>query len=322
MVRGRKYSGTRSVVVIPLTQNDGAKADDPEIAKQIASCGGLWFTGGDQSRVVNVLRPEGRRSACLGACFDLLARNGVIGGTSAGAALMSDPMITGGQSRGRSTRDPEEAESTVRFGPGLGFLSGALTDQHFLERGRMGRLVDALHATQVGTGVGIRENCALVVHRANGACEPLGRRAVCLLQVQPPLPNTDFSMSRLSVLSTGDRLNIATAMSTPAPGLTLGAPNVPNNPNFPGGPLLDAKLVPDPWEMRTMETALDLFTSGRATVMRENDHVEVTLSADSNSQVFVDPANARPPCLINIALMFRPSVKHQPLNPLMLNPPK
>ncbi len=311
--RWRKYSGTRPVIVIPLTQNDSAKSDDPEIAKLIASCGGLWFTGGDQSRVVKVLRPEGRRSACLAACFGVLGRNGVIGGTSAGAAIMSDPMILGGQSRGRATRDPDETESTVRFGPGLGFLSGPLTDQHFLERGRMGRLVDALNATHIGTGVGIRENSALVVHRADGTCEPIGRRAVCVIQVQPPLQNSNVSTARLSVLSTGDRLTLGTGLATPAVGLAPGKPRVSSGPDMRIGPLLDAKKVADPWEMRTMEASLELFTGGPATVMRENDRIEVTLSADTNSKVFLDPTGARPPCLLNLSLMFRPAVKAMPL---------
>lgn len=218
--RWRKYSGTRGVVVIPLTQNDAAKADDPAIAAQIRSCGGLWFTGGQQDRVVTVLRPGGKRSACLDACFAVLEqKNGVIGGTSAGAAIMSDPMITGGRSLSAKSRDPDNEDGRrVTTGPGLGFFRFGLTDQHFVQRGRQGRLIDALHDTQIPRGYGVSENCALVVDRASGSCEVLGtEHAAWIIDTSGPDAFGPARQTvRVCVLSNGDRADATAGRGIPA----------------------------------------------------------------------------------------------------------
>ena len=82
----------------------------------------------------------------------MLGRGGVIGGTSAGAAIMSRVMITGGQDK-----------ATV--GTGFGFLPGAVVDQHASERSRINRLLGVLADHPDLVGVAVDESTALVVRQ-------------------------------------------------------------------------------------------------------------------------------------------------------------
>lgn len=133
-----------------------------EVAK-IARAGAIWFTGGDQSRIVAALvAADGRDSPMLAAIRARHRAGAVIGGTSAGAAVMSDPMLTGG--------DPVAAVAPgrgeqVTTGPGLGFLRGAVVDQHFDARERLPRLLAVLatRPARARYGFGIAEDTALVI---------------------------------------------------------------------------------------------------------------------------------------------------------------
>jgi cyanophycinase len=169
----RRYAEGREVVMVPLFKEDLGKGDDASIAELIASCDGLWFVGGDQSRITAVFRPDGRDTLAYRATLRVLARGGVIAGTSAGAAMMTDPMITGGTSEDALehgvawTNDVQEGQG-VGLAPGMGYLQGVLVDQHFLERGRLGRLIVAMHATGTTRAFGVGEDAAFVVDLARG----------------------------------------------------------------------------------------------------------------------------------------------------------
>jgi cyanophycinase len=128
-----------------LHTRDRKTADDPAFAKPLADATAMWFSGGDQSRITaaykgTLVERELRK---------LHARGGVVGGTSAGAAVMSDPMITGGT----------KAAST---GPGLGLLPGFIVDQHFVARNRQQRLTGVVAANPGFVGLGIDEGTAVV----------------------------------------------------------------------------------------------------------------------------------------------------------------
>lgn len=200
--------GPASVVVIPLTKDDAARADDPDVASAIDACTGLWFTGGDQSRIVEVFRPAGRDTRALVAVRSGLARGGVVGGTSAGAAIMTDPMITGGRAATASRSGPSDPDNPepagtapggVRTGPGLGLLPVGLVDQHFLERNRMARLLNALASTRNRWGFGISENSAMVVDLRAGWLEAIGQAGVVVIDSSTCPPTA-------RIMSTGDRL--------------------------------------------------------------------------------------------------------------------
>ena len=96
-------------------------------------------------------------------------------GSSAGAAIMSDPMITSGSSVEALVYPPapQPHDTRLSVGRGLGFFPLGLVDQHFLQRGRLGRLVAAMMATGWPHGFGIDENTAMVI--ADGRLTRAGR---------------------------------------------------------------------------------------------------------------------------------------------------
>lgn len=121
-------------------------ADDPEFGKVLKDATGVWFIGGVQGKLVDAYLG----TATLAMFHDVLKRGGVIGGTSAGAAIMSPVMIRGGGV------EPEVCD-------GFGFLPGTVVDQHFLKRKRQDRLKNVMAAHPGLVGIGIDESTALVV---------------------------------------------------------------------------------------------------------------------------------------------------------------
>lgn len=120
---------------------------DPSARKafidQLSTSDGVFFTGGDQNRIFEVLKHAEVRHGLLET-----HRSGVVfGGSSAGTAMMSEDALTG------------EGSKTVR---GLGTLTTATVDQHFLKRDRLRRLLGALGARQK-VGLGIDEDGAISV---------------------------------------------------------------------------------------------------------------------------------------------------------------
>lgn len=300
--RWRRWAGTREVVVIPLTQHDADKASDPAIIKQIDACGGLWFTGGDQSRIVAVFRPEGKDTPAMQAVRRVLDKGGVVGGTSAGAAMMSDPMITGGRSRSGKSSDPENADDRrVRTGPGLGLFTFGLTDQHFLERGRMGRLIDAIQDTGGQMGFGVSENCAMVVDRGSGESEAIGDRALCVLSARSrDASDGRVASLRLSILSTGDRTDAATGKVTPRTGAHDERVQV----------CIDTELQPaeNLWSLRTLDPILKALCITQPVRRQVYDATTtLTLESDGLTRVLMVPGDATWPCMTDVLLRVKPN---------------
>jgi cyanophycinase len=159
-----------------------AEADADSIARQLDGVTGVWFPGGDQVRLAGVLRG----TALLRAIRERFRAGAVVGGTSAGAAIMSDSMITGNQSRpGEDTvgyfgdEFPAIARRTIEVAPGFGFLHGAMVDQHFVRRERHNRLLSVVLERPSLLGVGIDEGTAIEVGSV-GAWRILGDGVVVI----------------------------------------------------------------------------------------------------------------------------------------------
>jgi cyanophycinase len=155
-------------VVLNLSRG---QAETDSVARLFDGFTGVWFCGGDQSRLTPILLG----TATLQAVQVLYQRGGVVGGTSAGAAIMSDSMITGNQFRaGVDTAGYYEddystiSRHAIEVTPGLGFLHGAVVDQHFITRERQNRLMSVILERPSLVGVGIDEGTAVEV-------EPDGR---------------------------------------------------------------------------------------------------------------------------------------------------
>jgi cyanophycinase len=128
----------------------------------------VWFVGGQQDRIINSLIDENGNDSILLQEIRMVKENGgVIGGTSAGAAIMSDVMITDGTSLGALTQEvlyvDHGSDPRLLITKGLGLFPFGITDQHFIERGRFGRLLKACQSESVPMGFGIEENSAIIV---------------------------------------------------------------------------------------------------------------------------------------------------------------
>lgn len=184
--------GAAAIDALPITTETPEAASDPAVVARIRACSGFWFVGGVQSRVVQVFLPGGRATAAYDAIMERYRQGAVVAGSSAGAAIMSPVMIAGGTSagalsagvveRGVGGGDEEDAEG-VAIEPGMGFHDGPVYDQHFLARGRIGRLLVAtLAGVGGGIGFGIDENTALVVDGGTG--EVVGASGVVLVDAR------------------------------------------------------------------------------------------------------------------------------------------
>jgi cyanophycinase len=169
VTRFDELGGPATATGILLTVDNPEDAWLPEVVEQVRSCSGFFFTGGVQTRIVQVLRPEEGDSPAFQALRERHAAGAVVSGSSAGAAIMTDPMTGGGSSvgalqEGIRWRAGEEEGRGVILEKGLGFLDRSFVDQHFLARGRWGRLLVAvLGVEDRHFGLGIDENTALVV---------------------------------------------------------------------------------------------------------------------------------------------------------------
>lgn len=199
---------------------------DELLLEKLEAANGIFITGGNQLRLSTILggtpvaRAIRRRNA-----------EGVhLAGTSAGAAIMSEHMIAGGRS------GPSPRESGVELAPGLGLTNRVIIDQHFSQRGRMGRLLSALSFNPFVCGLGIDENTAGFID-AVGSMEVVGRGTITVVD---PGGLTYSSMShvrkaeaitlinlKLHVLSNGASFNLENRTAMP--------PALPERPVKPGG---------------------------------------------------------------------------------------
>jgi cyanophycinase len=138
---------------IQLRLRGRADADSDAAAAMLAEATGVFFSGGDQSRLLTLV---GSRIDDL--LHERLAGGLVVGGTSAGATALGRTMILSG-------RSPDVSAGAVRTGPGLRLVPKVLIDMHFGERGRLPRLLSAVAADPEYLGVGIDENTAILVTR-------------------------------------------------------------------------------------------------------------------------------------------------------------
>ena len=152
--------GAEAVVWTPSR----AEAVDPGWVRRLDSVGAVWFTGGDQVRITDAIGGTPFARALVARYWSGL----VVGGTSAGAAIMADSMFTGRQRTADSLgyygdSYPTLTAATIEIVPGLGFLSGVLVDQHFVRRERHNRLLSAVLERPSMIGAGIDEGTALEV---------------------------------------------------------------------------------------------------------------------------------------------------------------
>ncbi len=179
------FEGSFQVSLAPPTTT----LESLEFLGQLNSSTGVFFSGGDQTRIMSAFSNENGKA--LLRQFKELAQNGlVMAGTSAGTAIMSKVMIAG---------DPPESEL---IGSGLGLLpDSVIVDQHFSQRSRSSRLKKAMDRSNRPLGIGIDEDTAVLIED-NRDLRVVGLHMVNLFQRKK-----DGTTAELH-LQAGDTLNL------------------------------------------------------------------------------------------------------------------
>ena len=168
-VKALNFLGATNVDVLHVERRE--QATDPEVLERLRAADVVMFTGGDQLRLTSMLG---------GTAFDDLLihkyRNEdfIYAGTSAGAAAASNNMIYQGSS--------SEAllKGEVKITSGLGLIDGVIIDTHFVQRGRIGRLFQAVVGNPKVLGIGLGEDTGLLI--TNGRqMEAIGSGLVILV---------------------------------------------------------------------------------------------------------------------------------------------
>lgn len=221
-----RHGGVAEVLDLPPAS---PLADDPALSARVREAGGAFFSGGEQSRLLDTLQPGGRATAVLEALRALHCRGGVVAGSSAGAAVMSAVAFRDGPEPLEALKTPGRLrDNGALAGLGLGFLPlDVIVDQHFVKRGRIGRLLPLLLARGATLGLGVEEDSALAA--SGRVVEVLGSRGVLVVDTRDVVRDArhedgqdaatePFAVRgvRLSWLERGDRLDLVTRAVTPS----------------------------------------------------------------------------------------------------------
>jgi cyanophycinase len=197
--------GAQQVQILDIRQPN--ECDEERWLDILGNCTGIFVTGGDQIRLCNLIGGSKfiesvKKRIRLGTL--------VLAGTSAGAAIMGEKMISGGS----SGESPNRLLVDLTYG--LGIIPELLVDQHFHNRNRMARLISAIAAHPDKLGIGIDEDtCA--AFKDNETFEVLGKGTITIIDpgrltqtnYLEAVENSPLSLHNLTVhvLSEGDRYN-------------------------------------------------------------------------------------------------------------------
>lgn len=207
---------------------------DPALLDAVKGAQGIFFSGGAQERIVDTFNPGGRPTPMLSAIWDVYRRGGVIAGTSAGAAIMSTVMFRDALSvinvmKGH-LRDGKEVDR------GLGFVGPNLfVDQHFLKRGRFGRMIPLMLSRGYKLGLGVDENSAAVVQGDN--VEVIGAKGALLVDLReartdPAQGVLNLTNAKLTYLDRGDRYDLGLHKISPSVRKLRGQRLQPGAPDY------------------------------------------------------------------------------------------
>ncbi len=185
----QKY-GVKNVEVLSIANRQDAK--DPAYCEMIERAAGIMFTGGDQLRLTSILGGT--------AVLELMKErytydNIIIAGTSAGAAAMSTPMIYEGETIGGYLK------GDVRITTGMEFLKDVAIDTHFIQRGRIVRMSQAIATNPGCIGIGLEEDTAIYVTEGTNV-EVLGSGLVTIVD------GMDISRTNIYEIETGQAFTV------------------------------------------------------------------------------------------------------------------
>lgn len=185
-----KNAGATNLTVLHTVDRQEANSED--FVKPIRNARGVWFSGGRQWRLADAYL----NTLVHKELWALLERDGVIGGTSAGATIQGSFLVRG-----------DTKTNTIMMGDheeGLGFLKNVAIDQHLLKRNRQFDLINVIEKHPELLGIGIDENTGLMVH--GDIFEVLGPGYVAVYDHNKIIPPG----GRFYFLAPGDTYNLET----------------------------------------------------------------------------------------------------------------
>jgi cyanophycinase len=203
----RAFADLEIAELVELYVRDRSEALDKDKIGTLDDAAGVFFSGGDQLRISSQIGD----TPIFKRIQELYARGGLIAGTSAGAAVMSETMLVSGTSS-QSFRIGD-----LNMAPGLGLIGGVIIDSHFAEHGRIGRLLGAVAHNPRILGIGIDEDTAIVVEGTrfrvigSGAVYVVDGAGITCSNIAESEPDQVLSVHNLQlhVLSTGDAFDLA-----------------------------------------------------------------------------------------------------------------
>jgi cyanophycinase len=220
-VNNLNHYGARAemVPIAPLLTDIDYRAAvrDPANVAKLRKARGIWFIGGSQRRITRaLLNKDGRRTPALEAIWEAYRGGAVIGGSSAGTAIMSRMMFA----------DALTSLDTLKYGitkgievdTGLGFIGDDwFVDQHFLANGRFARALMAMRDCNFMYGIGIDEDTAVVFK--DGRFDVIGYNGALVLdisgaQIDRDLPAFNMKGAKLTYLDAGDSMDARTRKVT------------------------------------------------------------------------------------------------------------
>jgi cyanophycinase len=193
-----------------LQIEERAEGSSVRAMKTLEEATAVFFTGGDQTRITSTIGD----TPVFSRIYEIFAEGGTIAGTSAGASVLTETMMVGG-----AATESHRIGAGLRLAPGFGFTRDMVIDQHFAERGRIGRLLGVVGQNPRVIGIGLDEDTAIDL-RPNVSFRVLGSGGVTVLNGATVTDSniadeeTDRTMSivgvTLHVLSQGDRFDLRT----------------------------------------------------------------------------------------------------------------
>jgi cyanophycinase len=211
--------GCTNIHVVDI--RDRSHSEEPENVEKIKNADAVLFSGGDQSQITKKIGETTIHHLLL---HKYMNENFVIAGTSAGAMCMSSRMITGGNTT-ESFR-----KGVVGMGEGMGFTPNLIIDSHFIQRGRFGRLTEAVAKFPKLIGIGLAEDTGLIITN-NNEFEVIGSGMAIIFDGRNLTHNNEEILKEgdpmtltnmvTHVLSNGDKFEISTRKISVLP---IGAP--------------------------------------------------------------------------------------------------
>jgi cyanophycinase len=196
--------GVKNIEHLTIDTHQDALSNEKVAVLDKAKC--VFFTGGDQVKITSKIGG----TPIMNKITDIYKKGGIIAGTSAGAAIMGKIMLVGGEN-GESHK-----VGNWMMAPGLGFIDNIIVDQHFAQRGRIGRLLGAVALNPGVIGVGIDEDTSIIIK--DNSFKVLGTNAVYVIDgryvtttnVSEAAAENTMSMHdiRLHILAEGQGFNL------------------------------------------------------------------------------------------------------------------